>query len=588
MAAVHRKRIVFFAVSLLVCLYYLHGGSIWSLFQDEYEGSTVPIATPTDKKRIDWSNLTQRYPVPTQSMIPLPTGKPAQIPTIQHNFSKESRSERKAREARRKAVYESFLHSYKGYQKHAWLQDEVSPLSGGYKNGFGGWGATLIDTLDTLWIMGLKKEFAVACAAIEKINFTAADNHVLSVFETTIRYVGGLLGAYDLSRGKYPVLLKKAVELGDMIYAAFDTPNRMPITYWEWEKTAAGDEQEAGTNIPIADIGSLSMEFTRLSQLTGDPKYYDAIQRIYNAIDAQQDETRLPGMWPLMVNARSMNFSQDGTFTFGAMSDSLYEYFPKQHLLLGGVTGQMQKMYEGTIRAAKKYIFFRPMSPQNADVLIAGTVRDVGTSSERLDPEGQHLTCFVGGMVGIAAKIFDRPAEEMEIARKLTDACIWSYETMPTGIGPEIFRTVPCSETEKCEWDETRWLKWIAHDQYIDAEKENQLELARDHVEETSLIKGFTEIRERKYILRPEAIESIFIMYRITGDKTLQDQAWKMFQAVEKYTRTDVAHSALKDVTVVPPEQVDSMESFWTAETLKYYYLIFSEPDLISLDEYVL
>ena len=40
---------------------------------------------------------------------------------------------------------------------------------------------------------------------------------------------------------------------------------------------------------------------------------------------------------------------------------------------------------------------------------------------------------------------------------------------------------------------------------------------------------------------RPEAIESVFIMYRITGNKTLQDKAWNMFQAVNKYTRTDIA-----------------------------------------------
>lgn len=79
-------------------------------------------------------------------------------------------------------------------------------------------------------------------------------------------------------------------------------------------------------------------------------------------------------------------------------------------------------------------------------------------------------------------------------------------------------------------------------------------------------------------------------MYRITGDTTLQDKAWKMFEAIEKYTRTEIAHSAIDDVTTVNPAplKLDKMESFWTAETLKYFYLIFSEPDVISLDEYVL
>lgn len=87
---------------------------------------------------------------------------------------------------------------------------------------------------------------------------------------------------------------------------------------------------------------------------------------------------------------------------------------------------------------------------------------------------------------------------------------------------------------------------------------------------------------------RPEAIESIFILYRVTGDPVLLGKAWTMFQAIEKHTKTKIAYSALADVTVEEPPQSDRMESFWTAETLKYFFLIFSKPDFISLDDYVL
>lgn len=87
---------------------------------------------------------------------------------------------------------------------------------------------------------------------------------------------------------------------------------------------------------------------------------------------------------------------------------------------------------------------------------------------------------------------------------------------------------------------------------------------------------------------RPEAIESVFIMYRITGDKELQDAAWRMFQSIQKMTRTEYAHAAIEDVRNPKSEQLDYMESFWLAETLKYFYLIFSDPDLVSLDDYVL
>ena len=64
--------------------------------------------------------------------------------------------------------------------------------------------------------------------------------------------------------------------------------------------------------------------------------------------------------------------------------------------------------------------------------------------------------------------------------------------------------------------------------------------------------------------------------------------SWTMFQSIENSTKTDIANSAIDDVTQVKPAKADRMESFWLAETLKYFYLIFSEPELISLDDYVL
>jgi mannosyl-oligosaccharide alpha-1,2-mannosidase len=89
----------------------------------------------------------------------------------------------------------------------------------------------------------------------------------------------------------------------------------------------------------------------------------------------------------------------------------------------------------------------------------------------------------------------------------------------------------------------------------------------------------------------PEAIESIFILYRITGDEKLLDHAWRMFKSIENSTRTKIASSGIWDVRVDHAGSIshtDSMESFWLAETLKYFYLIFSDPNEVSLDDYVL
>ena len=117
------------------------------------------------------------------------------------------------------------MHAWNGYKDHAWTKDEVSPLTKGWRTSFGGWGATLVDSMDTLWIMGLKDDFELCLDAIQHIDFTTSEDDMVNVFETTIRYLGGFLAAYDLSNKQHKILLNKAIELADILYTAFDTPN---------------------------------------------------------------------------------------------------------------------------------------------------------------------------------------------------------------------------------------------------------------------------------------------------------------------------------------------------------------------------
>ena len=193
-----------------------------------------PIVVALNNNQFQWKDVPQQYPV--SSMMALPTARPLHIPTIQFDFSwrKESKEEKDEREARMKAVKENFAHAWEGYKAHAWMKDEVAPLSGGSRETFGGWAATLVDSLDTLWIMGFKKEFMNAVSSLDKIDFSRSSGEEINVFETTIRYLGGFLSAYDLSG--HASLLTKAVELGEMLYVAFDTPNRMPNTRWKWKE----------------------------------------------------------------------------------------------------------------------------------------------------------------------------------------------------------------------------------------------------------------------------------------------------------------------------------------------------------------
>lgn len=591
------------------------------------EGRVEVAPLSSNVQAIYWTKHSEHFPVPSQSIIKLPTGKPKPIPKIQHVFETESPAAKADREAKLDIIKGVFKRSWDGYREYAWLQDELSPVSGKFRNPFASWGATLVDALDTLWIMGMKKEFEEAAKAVDEIDFTTTPRPDIPLFETTIRYLGGLLAAYDLSEKKYKNLLDKAVELAEVLLSTFDTPNRMPETYYYWRPTFSSQSHRASNRVVLAEIGSLSVEFTRLAQLTGDNKYYDAIARITDNLEEFQNNTRLPGMWPTYLDASGCkrieytsevdtplqapleipadvmpkeptttgeelspngmkykpldlpapiefqattpeeelspngkkykpldlpppivfgvdsatakasptaliagepgkgkigNWGEDTAvakltkdtaalekrqleneglnekvdksvtatsssasasptlerpeceeqgfassshysteeYTLGGMSDSTYEYLPKEWLLLGAQVDKYRTMYEQSIDVVKSNLLFRPMLPKEDDILFSGKLLVPAKKPKlgygELEGENAHLTCFAGGMFGMGAKIFDRP-EDLEIAKKLTEGCVWSYDMTSTGIMPEAFITVPCESMKHCEWNETKY-----------------------------------------------------------------------------------------------------------------------------------
>lgn len=558
----------------------------WPPLESLGMGGWTPDPKVLDDEDYFWRRRPEHFPV--DSMRPLPTEKPLGLPQVQADFDKELDDDRDERLSRRATVKDAFKRCWETYKKRAWLQDEVAPISGESRNPFGGWGATLVDSLDTLWIMGLKREFEEAVRATANISFETSSLTEVNTFETTIRYLGGFLSAYDLSGDAR--LLQKAREVGDMLYAAFDTPNRMPITRWNIEKAAKGERQEASSWAPLAEMGSLCLEFTRLSLVTGNPKWFDASERVMLALQAQQMDTQLPGLWPLTLNPKDLKFTDDNTFGMGAMGDSVYEYLPKMVALMGGTLPHYEDMYRKATATALKYNIFRPMVPDAADILVTGQVRTFtsGSRVNRLvEHQGQHLTCFVGGMFALGGKLLDMP-DHMKTARKLVDGCTWAYRHMPLGIMPEAFSMAPCNSKLSCSWDEKKWKRAVM--ERAGESPVSDYDRAEQVISDRRLPEGFTEISDGRYMLRPEGIEALFVMYRTTADAQLADHAWSMFAAIQATTLTDLANSAIKDVSVGSPIDVvmsDDMESFWMGETLKYFYLIFSEPDFLSLDEWV-
>jgi mannosyl-oligosaccharide alpha-1,2-mannosidase len=537
-------------------------------YMNDPTGLTPIIATNSS---FDWSAVVFTHPPKRTPKLPAPV---TSRPRIQHYFKPDSLDEAAKQRTRRLKVRSVFAKGWGSYKKKAWMKDALKPISGQYVDQFSGWAATLVDSLDTLWMMGMRDEFYEAVAAVATIDFGHSTAPTVNTFETCIRYLGGLLAAYDLSG--HEVLKTKAIEVGDLLYAGFNTENGMPVDFINFANAKEGIALTVESQVVSASPGTITLEFSRLSQITSDDKYYAAVSQVMDVFYRDQNNTKLPGMWPMMVSMSRKDVTSGYQFTIGGNADSLYEYLPKAHALLGSADPSSKK-YESMARnfmdTAMKNLFFHPMIPGDEDVLISGNC-DVLVEGPHLDPESEHLSCFIGGLYALGGRFFNSE-EYLKAGAKLARGCAYAYKSFPTGIMPERYNMAICPGTDRlasCPWNQTHYdLEVLARPEH------------RPH-----LPKGFTTAKDPRYILRPEAIESIFILWRITGDPWWRDTAWEMFEAVANATETQFANAAVLDVTVLDSEKEDYMESFWLAETLKYFYLCFADTDLISLDDFVL
>lgn len=583
-----RTRQIAICVTVLVWIYYfLPGNEAFSYIthstkHGEDHGSTARLARymnkPSRLTRIlatrssfDWSSVKFMYPPERTPKLPPPFTK---RPRIQHQFDPATLSDQSLQDARRLEVKSVFQKSWASYRKRAWMGDSLKPISGEYVDQFSGWAATLVDSLDTLWILGMRDEFYEAVKAVGTIDFGQSTSPTVNTFETCIRYLGGLLAAYDLSGHK--VLKLKAIEVGDLLYAGFNTKNGMPVDFINFEHAKQGIALTVESQVVSASPGTITLEFSRLSQITGDDKYYAVVSQLMDVFHDGQNATQLPGMWPMYVSMNKKDVVRGHQFTIGGNADSLYEYLPKAHAMLGSADPSARK-YEGMSRTfmdtAMNNLFFSPMIPGGEDILISGNV-DIHSEVASLDPESEHLSCFIGGLYALGGRLFEND-EYLDTGAKLARGCAYAYKSFPTGIMPERYNMVLCpgrDHRKPCAWDAERYAT----------------ECAKRPQYKSHLPKGFTTAKDPRYILRPEAIESVFILWRITGDSIWRVVAWDMFQAVATATETEYANAAIMDVTTIGSKKEDYMESFWMAETLKYFYLCFADTDLISLDDFVL
>ncbi|XP_076614682.1 endoplasmic reticulum mannosyl-oligosaccharide 1,2-alpha-mannosidase [Chaetodon auriga] len=436
---------------------------------------------------------------------------------------------------RLEAVRDAFRHAWKGYKDNAWGHDELKPISKSFGEWFG-LGLTLIDSLDTMWIMGLKEEFAEARNWVEK-ELSFNKNVDVNLFETTIRILGGLLSTYHLTGDQ--VFLEKAKDLGSRLMPAFKTPSKIPFSDVNIGKGTAHPPRWTSDST-LAEVTSIQLEFRELSRLTQEPQYQEVVNEVMKLVH------RLPGkqdgLVPMFINTNSGQFTHKGVFTLGARADSYYEYLLKQWIQGGKTEDELLEDYLQAVEGVRKHLV-RQTGPSR--LTFVGEL-----SHNRFNPKMDHLVCFLPGTLALGAHN-GLPGDHMDLAVELIETCHQMYKQMETGLSPEIVHfNLQASDS-------------------------------RDVIVKPA---------DRHNLLRPETVESLFYMYRFTKDTKYRDWGWDILQSFNNHTKVPGGgYTSINNVRdPVNPGPRDKMESFFLGETLKYLYLLFSDDmELLSLDKYV-
>ncbi|GAD98749.1 mannosyl-oligosaccharide alpha-1,2-mannosidase 1B [Paecilomyces variotii No. 5] len=441
---------------------------------------------------------------------------------------------------RAEAVKEAFQFAWNGYYRYAFPHDELHPVTNGYGDSRNGWGASAIDALSTALVMRLPDVVDDILKYVPTIDYSKTSQQV-SLFETTIRYLAGMLSGYDLLKGPLSdlatnqddveALLTQSKNLADVLKFAFDSPTGIP--YNNLNITSKGNDGE--TTNGLATIGSLVLEWTHLSDLTGDQEYAELSQKgeSYLLKPEPSSAEPFPGLVGSNVNIDTGLFA-DGDVSWGGGDDSFYEYLLKMYVY---DPNRFSTYKDRWILAAQSTMNHLKSSPSSRPDLTFLATYSNGT----LGLNSQHLTCFDGGNFLLGGDVLGRP-DFIGFGLELVDGCHDTYIETATRIGPEQFG-----------WDANA----------VPADQQQFYERAGFYIESGA------------YILRPEVIESYYYAYRITGDTKYRDWAWDAFVHINATCRTDSGFSGITNVNAVGGgSKDDNQESFLFAEVMKYSYLI--------------
>jgi mannosidase alpha-like ER degradation enhancer 2 len=271
-------------------------------------------------------------PVMAQAAAPAPAAAPALRPVSEAESAVLAQR-----------VKDEMRHAWQGDKQYAWGHDALKPLSKAPHD----WYAqsllmTPVDALDTLILMGLKDEANEARELIAtKLNFD--QDMVVQNFEITIRLLGGLQSAYQLTGDKR--LLAKAEDLGKRLLPVFESPTGMPYTHINLRTGKVSGKQSNP-----AETGTLILEFGMLSRLTGNPVYFDKAKR---ALVETYRRAAPNGLVGSVIDVETGKWVNTDAHIGGGI-DSYYEYLYKCYRLFGDK--ECKAMWDHSITGINKVL----------------------------------------------------------------------------------------------------------------------------------------------------------------------------------------------------------------------------------------
>jgi mannosyl-oligosaccharide alpha-1,2-mannosidase len=202
--------------------------------------------------------------------------------------------------------------------------------------------------------------------------------------------------------------------------------------------------------------------------------------------------------------------------------------------------------------------------------------------------EVQSSSCALGASMALGSRVFGRE-QDWHAATRLVEGCIWLCKEWDHGTMPLISTLIACPSTDGCPWDEEAWRKEVVRAAQGDLAIKTEVSHGPVDalIEAERLPKGLVPITRGRYQLEYEAIEGVFVLYRMTGRPDLLETAWDMFAAINRTWGPAVDPPKEYDATHMIPQAADLLNPSWLGPTLRYFYLVFSDPGLASLDDFV-